>query len=75
MIDSEEVCRKWREGIERNQNTARFGRAAEDGVWRDKHGNEGEVSCLEFETLGSHSQLIIGDIGQLWKPRTAEGVG
>lgn len=44
MIDSEEVCRKWREGIERNQNTARFGRAAEDGVWRDEHGNEGEVS-------------------------------
>jgi len=42
MIDSEEVCGKWREGIERNQNTARFGVAAEDGIWRDSDGNPGE---------------------------------
>jgi phosphatidylserine/phosphatidylglycerophosphate/cardiolipin synthase-like enzyme len=42
MIDSAEVCRKWREGIERNQNTARFGKAAEDGIWRDSEGNPGE---------------------------------
>jgi phosphatidylserine/phosphatidylglycerophosphate/cardiolipin synthase-like enzyme len=42
MVESEEVCAKWREGIERNQNTARFGVAAEDGVWRDKDGNPGE---------------------------------
>jgi phosphatidylserine/phosphatidylglycerophosphate/cardiolipin synthase-like enzyme len=42
MLDSEEVCRKWREGIERNQNTKRFGAAAEDGIWRDKDGNPGE---------------------------------
>jgi phosphatidylserine/phosphatidylglycerophosphate/cardiolipin synthase-like enzyme len=42
MLDSEEVCRKWREGIERNQNTARFGVAAEDGIWRDKDGNPGK---------------------------------
>jgi phosphatidylserine/phosphatidylglycerophosphate/cardiolipin synthase-like enzyme len=42
MLDSEEICRKWREGIERNQNTSRFGVAAEDGIWRDKDGNPGE---------------------------------
>jgi phosphatidylserine/phosphatidylglycerophosphate/cardiolipin synthase-like enzyme len=42
MLDSEEVCRKWREGIERNQNTHKFGVAAEDGIWRDKDGNPGE---------------------------------
>ncbi|CAM6118643.1 unnamed protein product [Calypogeia fissa] len=42
MLDSEEVCRKWRESIERNQNTKRFGVAAEDGIWRDKDGNPGE---------------------------------
>lgn len=42
MLDSEEVCRKWREGIERNQNTRRFGAAAEDGIWRDADGNPGE---------------------------------
>jgi len=41
MLDSEEVCRKWREGIERNQNTKAFGAAAEDGIWRDKNGNPG----------------------------------
>jgi phosphatidylserine/phosphatidylglycerophosphate/cardiolipin synthase-like enzyme len=42
MLDSEEICRKWREGIERNQNTKRFGAAAGDGIWRDKDGNPGE---------------------------------
>jgi phosphatidylserine/phosphatidylglycerophosphate/cardiolipin synthase-like enzyme len=42
MLDSEEVCRKWREGIERNQNTSKFGVASADGVWRDKDGNPGE---------------------------------
>jgi len=42
MLDSEEVCRKWREGIESNQNTKRFGAAAEDGIWRDKDRNPGE---------------------------------
>lgn len=44
LIDSAEVCRKWREGIERNQNTARFGMAGEDGVWRDSEGREAEGS-------------------------------
>jgi len=44
MIDNEEVCRKWREGIERNQNTARFGKAGKDGVWRDASGKEGAGS-------------------------------
>lgn len=44
LVDSEEVCRKWKEGIERNQNTASFGMASEDGVWRDKDGKEAEGS-------------------------------
>ena len=45
LIDSEEICRKWREGIERNQNTARFGMAGvDDGVWRDSEGKEAEGS-------------------------------
>ena len=43
MIDSEATCRKWREGIERNQNTAKYGRGSqEDGVWRDGEGKEAE---------------------------------
>ncbi|CAK4031533.1 phospholipase D nuclease [Lecanosticta acicola] len=35
MIDSPVVCKAWREGIERNQNTAIYGRAKEDGCWYD----------------------------------------
>ncbi|MCJ1283089.1 hypothetical protein MMC26_002416 [Xylographa opegraphella] len=43
MIDSAPTCRKWREGIERNQNTGAYGRGSqEDGVWRDEHGREAE---------------------------------
>jgi phosphatidylserine/phosphatidylglycerophosphate/cardiolipin synthase-like enzyme len=43
MIDSEETCRKWREGIERNQNTGKFGKGSqEDGIWRDENGQEAE---------------------------------
>ena len=39
MLDSPIVCKAWREGIERNQNTAQFGRAKEDGCYYDKDGN------------------------------------
>ena len=43
MIDSEAICQKWREGIERNQNTFRYGKGSqEDGIWRDEEGNEVE---------------------------------
>lgn len=41
MVDSEEICRKWREGIDRNQNTKQFGRVAADGIWRDQQGEPG----------------------------------
>ena len=64
MIDSEEVCRKWREGIERNQNTARFGAAAADGVWRDEHGNPGEGS---MGNPGTAMGLVKGVKGMLKK--------
>ncbi|KAF5013197.1 hypothetical protein FDECE_776 [Fusarium decemcellulare] len=42
MIDSQEICEKWREGIDRNQNTKAFGRVAKDGIWRDAQGNPGK---------------------------------
>lgn len=42
MIDSQEICERWREGIERNQNTKEFGEVAEDGIWRDGEGKTGE---------------------------------
>ncbi len=45
MIDSEEICRRWKEGIDRNQNTARYGKAGvDDGMWRNKEGKEAEGS-------------------------------
>ncbi|GAO17234.1 uncharacterized protein UV8b_05499 [Ustilaginoidea virens] len=42
MVDSAEVCAKWREAIERNQNTGEFGRVAADGIWRDREGKPGK---------------------------------
>ena len=43
MIDSAATCKKWREGIERNQNTRRFGKGCqEDGAWRDEGGHEAQ---------------------------------
>ncbi|KAI9897785.1 hypothetical protein N3K66_007641 [Trichothecium roseum] len=42
MVDSEEVCRGWIEGAERNQNTRLFGAVAGDGVWRDREGRPAE---------------------------------
>lgn len=44
LIDSAEICRKWREGIERNQNTGAVWKGLDDGVWRDKEGKEAEGS-------------------------------
>ena len=41
MIDSEEICHRWREGIERNQNTKRFGKGDQtDGIFKDENGHE-----------------------------------
>ncbi|KAH6873841.1 IQ calmodulin-binding motif protein [Thelonectria olida] len=42
MVDSREICEKWREVIDRNQNTKMFGKVAEDGIWRDKDGSPGK---------------------------------
>lgn len=43
MIDSPLICKAWLDGIRRNENTHLYGAASqEDGVWRDKDGNEAE---------------------------------
>ncbi len=43
MIDSEATCTKWREGIDRNQNTLKYGKGSqEDGIWRDENGQTAE---------------------------------
>ncbi|KAI1345050.1 hypothetical protein F5Y15DRAFT_410728 [Xylariaceae sp. FL0016] len=43
MLDSENICRAWIEGLRRNQNTGLYGAVStEDGVWRDSEGKEAE---------------------------------
>jgi hypothetical protein len=39
MIDSEQVCKSWIDGLRRNQNTHLYGEVSkEDGVWRGSDG-------------------------------------
>ncbi|CCA76136.1 hypothetical protein PIIN_10136 [Serendipita indica DSM 11827] len=41
MFDSEMICRAWIDGLRRNQNTHLYGEVSqEDGIWRDKAGNQ-----------------------------------
>ncbi|KAI0132618.1 hypothetical protein BJ170DRAFT_255175 [Xylariales sp. AK1849] len=41
MLESQDVCRAWVDGLRRNQNTHRYGLVGnEDGIWRDKEGKE-----------------------------------
>lgn len=71
MIDSEEVCRKWREVIERNQNTAKYGKAGvDDGVWRDKNGKEAEGSMGK---PGKQMGWIKGTMGMVKKMQDKGG--
>lgn len=44
MVDSPAVCKAWIAGLRRNQNTGRYGKLQEDGVWRDEEGKEVEGS-------------------------------
>jgi phosphatidylserine/phosphatidylglycerophosphate/cardiolipin synthase-like enzyme len=40
MIDCPSVCKEWRDGIRKNENTHLYGRLQNDGIWRDKDGKE-----------------------------------
>ncbi|KND90958.1 hypothetical protein TOPH_04343 [Tolypocladium ophioglossoides CBS 100239] len=71
MVDSQEICGKWREGIERNQNTKAFGKVAEDGIWRDAEGNPGE-GCMG--NPGPVEGLFKGVIGMLMKIKGMGGL-
>ena len=72
LIDSAEVCRKWREGIERNQNTWKFGQAGADGLWRDKDGKEAEGS---MGRPGKVAGWVKGAIGMAKKAQDKGGFG
>lgn len=68
MIDSPILCRTWREGIERNQNTKQYGRARDDGCWYDKEGKLAEGS------MGMHPSRmdrVKGVVGTFNKARGA----
>ena len=72
MIDSEDVCRKWREGIDRNQNTAKFGKAdMKDGLWRDAQGNKA-IGSTE-EPSNKVSGWVTGAKGMLKKMQDKGG--
>jgi phosphatidylserine/phosphatidylglycerophosphate/cardiolipin synthase-like enzyme len=46
MLDSEEVCRAWIDGLRRNQNTHLYGQLnKEEGLWRDADGKEAD-GCI-----------------------------
>ncbi|KAM0231425.1 hypothetical protein ACHAPO_008535 [Fusarium lateritium] len=66
MVDSVEICQKWREGIDRNQNTKEFGRVAKDGIWRDQSGKPGKGY---MGNPGTVMGLVKGAMGmiQKWK--------
>lgn len=66
MIDSEVVAKHWREGIERNQNTAQYGRARDDGCWYDRDGKLAEGS-YGFKVSGM--EKLKGVAGVLNKAR------
>lgn len=71
MIDSEEMCRKWREGIERNQNTAQYGKAGvDDGVWKDQSGKEAEGSMGKPSTAMG---WVKGTMGMMKKAQEKGG--
>ncbi|KAF4982966.1 hypothetical protein FZEAL_1536 [Fusarium zealandicum] len=70
MIDSRDMCEKWREGIDRNQNTKEFGRVAKDGIWRDAQGKPGKGYMGNPGTLGC---LFKGALGMVMKMKGPGG--
>nr|POE80720.1 hypothetical protein CFP56_78353 [Quercus suber] len=64
MIDSPVVCGAWREAIERNQNTARFGRTRDDGCWYDARGTLAKGS---YGTSAGSLAWATGLVGALRK--------
>ena len=44
MVDSPKLAAEWVAALNHNQNTHLYGEVKEDGVWRDKDGNEVQSS-------------------------------
>ena len=66
MIDSEVICKAWREGIERNQNTNEYGRASmKDGCWYDP--NTGKLAEGSLGIDAGHFSWAKGALGIMRK--------
>ncbi|KAF2730308.1 phospholipase D/nuclease [Polyplosphaeria fusca] len=62
MIDSKVVCEDWLEAIRRNQNTHLYGKADQDGLWRDANGNEAKGAIGKDPGRFSWAKGIIGAV-------------
>ncbi|KAI9150672.1 IQ calmodulin-binding motif [Paramyrothecium foliicola] len=61
MVDSPEICAAWRDGIERNQNTRRFGKCP-DGIWRNQDGTPGKGYSGDPGVVGGVLKGVAGMI-------------
>ncbi|KAF2723047.1 hypothetical protein K431DRAFT_220806 [Polychaeton citri CBS 116435] len=64
MVDSSLICKAWRAGIERNQNTAIYGRAREDGCWYDQTGKLANGSLGTKPGILSWAKGFVGAINK-----------
>ncbi|KAI9715716.1 MAG: hypothetical protein M1828_000731 [Chrysothrix sp. TS-e1954] len=65
MIDSAVVCKAWREGIERNQNTRQYGMASRrDGCWYDSEGKLAEGSLGTDPGKFAWAKGIVGAVNR-----------
>ncbi|KAI5241443.1 hypothetical protein E4T43_05488 [Aureobasidium subglaciale] len=63
MIDSAEIVTKWRQGIERNQNTGKLGKASNvDGIWRDAQGQQAKGAIGVDAGKMSWAKGIVGAV-------------
>lgn len=62
MVDSPEICKSWREAVDRNQNTKEYGRTAGDGCWYDKDGTLAPGSSGNEAGRFSWAKGIVGAI-------------
>ncbi|CAL5871539.1 uncharacterized protein PFLUO_LOCUS5792 [Penicillium psychrofluorescens] len=72
LIDSEIVCKKWIEVINRNQNTAKYGASStKDGCWHDPV--TGEIPNGSIGTDPGHFSWARGIVGAVQRVRGAGG--
>ena len=72
MIDSEEVCGTWMEGVRRNQNTAIYGALdKEKGMWLDAEGKEAD-GVIGVDPGGRMKRWAKGAVGAV---KRVQGTG